>query len=172
MGEPNQMDHAPHYREQLAANCDRPSATVIVVGIDGSETSWDAFWWATGQARRLGSSRIVATFVSPTVDINLVVASAAFAAAPCDYAGAAQIATDRAEGLRRQLEGYAAEHDIQVSFIHAHGDPTAELSRIAEECQADIIVVGKSTKALHHVAGSLGRRLIGRRKAPVVAVVP
>jgi nucleotide-binding universal stress UspA family protein len=144
---------------------------VIVVGIDGSQTSWDAFWWATGQARRL-EGRIVAAFVSPTVDINMVVASAAFASAPCDYAGAAQIATERAEQLYRQLEGYAADYDIQLSFIYAHGDPTAELTRIAEECQADIIVVGKSTKALHHLAGSLGRRLIGQRKAPVVAVVP
>lgn len=145
-------------------------ATVVVVGIDGSDTSWDAFWWATGQARRM-DGRIVAAFVSPTADINMAVMSA-FPAAAFDYAGAEHLATDQAEQLRRQVEKFAGEHGILLSFVHAYGDPMAELTRIAEECRADIIVVGKSTKARHHVAGSIGRRLIGHRTAPVVVVVP
>jgi nucleotide-binding universal stress UspA family protein len=161
---------SPQNPKHLTAAAERSAPTAVVVGIDGSETSWDAFWWATGEARRL-DSRIVAAFVSPTIDMNMVVASA-FAAAPCDYAGAEQIATEQAERLRRELEAYAAEHGIQLSFSHAHGDPMAELTRIAEECRADMIVVGKSTKARHHVAGSLGRRLVGQRRAPVVVVVP
>jgi len=33
-------------------------------------------------------------------------------------------------------------------------------------------VVGRSAKMRHHVAGSLGRRLVGRKDAPVVVVVP
>jgi len=38
--------------------------------------------------------------------------------------------------------------------------------------RADLIVVGKSAKMLHHLAGSLGRRLVARNDAPVIAVVP
>jgi hypothetical protein len=32
--------------------------------------------------------------------------------------------------------------------------------------------VGRSAKMLHHLAGSLGRRLVARKDAPVVVVVP
>jgi hypothetical protein len=38
--------------------------------------------------------------------------------------------------------------------------------------RADLIVVGRSAKMLHHLAGSLGRRLVSRRDAPVIVVVP
>jgi nucleotide-binding universal stress UspA family protein len=165
------MDHSPRYRDRLTPDSGARATTVIIVGIDGSETSWDAFWWATGEARRL-DCHIVAAFVSPTAEVNVLAASAAFAATPWDYAGLQQIATDRAGRLRSQLEGYANESNISLSFVHARGDTTAELMRIAEECHADIIVIGRSTKARHHLAGSLGRRLIARRNAPVVVVVP
>jgi len=37
---------------------------------------------------------------------------------------------------------------------------------------ADLVVVGRSAKMRHHRAGSLGRRLVGRKDAPVVVVVP
>jgi len=37
---------------------------------------------------------------------------------------------------------------------------------------ADLVVVGRSAKMRHHLAGSLGRRLVGRKDAPVVVVVP
>ena len=29
------------------------TAAVVVAGLDGSKTSWDAFWWACGEAQRL-----------------------------------------------------------------------------------------------------------------------
>jgi nucleotide-binding universal stress UspA family protein len=161
---------APQSREQPTNDSQRSSAMRLVVGVDGSESSWDAFWWAAGQARRTGS-RVIAAFVSPSVDNCMVVASAV-AGAPFDYVGAQEIAANRAEQLRRQVEDYAAEQEIPVSFIHASGDPTAVLTRIANQSRADIIVVGKSTKIRHHLAGSLGRRLIGQPKAPIVVVVP
>jgi hypothetical protein len=37
---------------------------------------------------------------------------------------------------------------------------------------ADLVVVGRSAKMQHRRAGSLGRRLVGRKDAPVVVVVP
>ncbi len=44
--------------------------TVLVVGVDGSGASWDAFAWAAGEARRC-SGRIVAVFVTPQVELGL-----------------------------------------------------------------------------------------------------
>ena len=78
-------------------------------------------------------------------------------------------ASELAEQRRRQAERHAAD---QGAFAHAHGDPALELLRIAAAHQANQIVVGRSTKARHRLAGSLGRRLICRDRAPVVVVVP
>jgi nucleotide-binding universal stress UspA family protein len=166
---------APHPdSEPLRAEDDvAVSTTAVVVGIDGSETSWDAFWWACGEARRLGG-RLVAVFVSPNpmADASVVAACTAFTGV-----SVAHLATDnrescRADQLRERLKRCAADGDLPVTFVHACGDATNELLRVAQAHHADLIVIGKSTKARHHVAGSLGRRLIGKRDAPVVVVVP
>jgi nucleotide-binding universal stress UspA family protein len=84
----------------------------------------------------------------------------------------AQAASELAEQLRLQAERYAADQGVDITFTHAHGDPALELLRIAAAHQANQIVVGKSAKARHRLAGSLGRRLICRDRAPVVVVVP
>jgi hypothetical protein len=43
---------------------------------------------------------------------------------------------------------------------------------VARAMHADLVVVGRSAKMRHRRAGSLGRRLVGRKDAPVVVVVP
>jgi nucleotide-binding universal stress UspA family protein len=142
---------------------------VVVVGVDGSDTSWDAFWWACGETRRLGG-QVLAVFVSPSASAGtgctLEAATVVAAAVRC------QEAAEWAVRLRCRLEGYAPDEDIDIAFVHARGDAATELLRIAADRRAGLIVVGRSTKARHHVAGSLGRRLIGKRDAPVVVVVP
>jgi nucleotide-binding universal stress UspA family protein len=82
------------------------------------------------------------------------------------------VASEMAEHLRLQAERYVADQGVDITFMHVHGDPALELLRIAAAHQANQIVVGRSTKARHRLAGSLGRRLIRRNKAPVVVVVP
>jgi hypothetical protein len=46
------------------------------------------------------------------------------------------------------------------------------LTSVASAMHADLVVVGRSAKMRHRRAGSLGRRLVGRKDAPVVVVVP
>ncbi|HWD09392.1 MAG TPA: universal stress protein [Actinomycetota bacterium] len=140
----------------------------VVVGLDGSDTSWDACSWACGEARRLGA-RIVAVYVTPIAEVGLA-ATAAGAAAVTEALD--ESAARQAEQLREQLFRTALDGGCEMEFVHARGEPASELVRVAEAVQADQIVVGRSTKALHHVAGSIGRRLIAKRGAPVVVVVP
>jgi nucleotide-binding universal stress UspA family protein len=64
----------------------------------------------------------------------------------------------------------ASEGSWGLEFVHAKGDTAGELLRMAAALHADLIVVGRSSKVLHHLAGSLGRRLIRKRNAPVVVV--
>ncbi|WP_196807522.1 universal stress protein [Candidatus Solirubrobacter pratensis] len=141
----------------------------MVIGLDGSDTSWDAFWWGCGQARRL-NRRAVAVFVSPTIDAGSGLALAL--GCSCDCEDIDRRVTERAIELAGEVNRHAADHGLDVLFVHARGEPVQELLRVAEAVRSDLIVVGRPTRALHRIAGSLGRRLIGRSTAPVVAVVP
>lgn len=165
-------DRAPRTDRPAMRPGGSPDCTAaVVVGLDGSQTSWDAFWWACGEARRLGG-HVVAVFVSSCADAGMAMATAAVGVSLCDYAAAERSATEQAGWLLAEVRRHAADDGPEVCFLHARGDPARELLRIAVDVGADLIVVGKSTKARHHIAGSLGRYLIARRSAPVVAVVP
>jgi nucleotide-binding universal stress UspA family protein len=148
------------------------STPTIVTGFDGSGPSWDALWWACGEAKRLGG-RAIAVFVSPALDVNFCMVSAmGFGAAECALA-LGQANAEHAARLRAEIESRAAgDSDLDLAFIQAWGDPGQELVRIAEEVKADVIAVGRSTKVRHRLAGSLGRRLLAKRGTPIIVVVP
>ena len=142
------------------------AAAVVLVGVDGSENSWYALSWACGEARRL-RGRAVAVFVSTSAESGFA-ASALSGAALFDF----DPNDGRADTLRRELECYAADHDVDLSFVHIDGDVASELLRLATELHADQIVVGQSMKARQRLAASVGCRLVRAREAPVVVVVP
>ena len=163
------VNHNPHGDPSLPPTVGAATA-VVLVGIDGSETSWNALSWACGEARRL-RGRAVAVFVSSSAGSGLA-APALTGAVPFDCGWNDSMATGHADTLRRELECYAAGHDVDLTFVHTDGDAVSELLRLATVLHADQIVVGRSMKSRHRLAGSLGRRLAGKRKAPVVVVVP
>jgi nucleotide-binding universal stress UspA family protein len=166
------MDPGPEQPDHVHdAGSSNPVNAVIVVGIDGSESSWDAFCWACGETIRLGG-RTVAVFVGRAAGAASATATACLGGAIVPYEVVRQSMTDQAEKLDEQVRAYGHDRGVNVAFVHAEGDTAKELLRIANADQADLLVVGRSTKARHRLAGSLGRRLIGRRKAPIVVVVP
>src|ERR1700722_2152252 len=156
------------------SHVDKKRSRTVVVGVDASESSWDAYWWSRGEAMRLGG-KVVAVYVSPVAGLGTAMAAAAGVvadSATIQYDWSDQAASFVAEQLRSRLGDSAVDDVVDVEFVHTRGDPAAELLRIAALENADLIVVGKSSKALHHLGGSLGRRIIGKRNAPVVVVVP
>jgi len=76
----------------------------------------------------------------------------------------------QAGGLAADMLREAAGLDL--TFVQAPGDPVAGLLRIAEDVHADLIVVGGSAATPHRLAGSVGQRVAGRRREPVIVVVP
>ncbi|HEY1832624.1 MAG TPA: universal stress protein [Acidimicrobiales bacterium] len=166
-GERNHDRHLDHKVNDTSIN----SGAVVVVGIDGSATSWDAFHWACGETRRM-AGRTVAVFVGPTSAAVSASATASFAGAVGAYGAIEETVTDQAEELGDLIRRHGYDLGVDVTFIHTRGDTATELLRTAVSFHADLVVVGRSTKARHHVAGSLGRRLVGRRHAPVIVVVP
>jgi nucleotide-binding universal stress UspA family protein len=141
------------------------TAQVIVVGLDGSPTSWDAFCWAAGEATRT-NGRLIAVYVSPAVE------GASAVGATFDYAAAEQARTEIATELSDEATQRAGELGIQLTFVRVLGDPAHGLIHYAKSADADLVVIGRSTKMVHRLVGSLGRRLVSRNDAPVVVVVP
>jgi nucleotide-binding universal stress UspA family protein len=140
-------------------------AQLIVVELDGSSTSWDAFSWAAGEATRCSGS-LVAVYITPLVE-----PAAAYGGA-YGYAAVEQARDEVAKELKDDAEHRARDLGVGLEFISERGDTAPTLTRIARSLGADLIVVGKSAKMLHHLAGSLGRRLVSRPDAPVIVVVP
>ncbi|HET6986233.1 MAG TPA: universal stress protein [Kribbella sp.] len=135
------------------------------MGVDGSPTSWDAFSWAAGGALRSGG-RLIVVYVMPFTE------PAAALGVPYDYVG---VESSR-QAIAAELEAEALRrgHDLGVSveFVSQYGDATETLSDIARTVNATLVVVGRSAKKWHQLAGSLSHRLVCRKDAPVVVVVP
>jgi nucleotide-binding universal stress UspA family protein len=138
---------------------------VIVVGLDGSPSSWDAFSWAAGEAAR-SKGRLVAVNVTPFTD-----AAASFGV-PFDYAGVEETRREIADELKRDATGRANELGVALTFVSEHGDAAHCLTDVARRLHANFVVVGRSAKVFHHLAGSLSHRITSRNNAPVVVVVP
>jgi nucleotide-binding universal stress UspA family protein len=135
---------------------------VILVGIDGSPTSLRAAAYAAGLARRQ-RSRLVAVFVAEAAPpLAGWVPSAEVVARDA----AAQVDAE----LRRELAPAVERLGIEVDYRSVHGDPVAELSRIADQVLADAVLVGASEQAGHRMIGSVAVRLVRMGRWPVTVV--
>jgi nucleotide-binding universal stress UspA family protein len=149
------------------ATADYVGRPMLVVGVDGSAPSWDAFAWAAGEARR-GNGRIVAVFAT-----SLIEPEEAFGTtAPLGYAVAQETRNQMAEQLAAEVARRANTLGVDVSFVRGTGDAARVLADVASSEHADLIIVGRSAKMLHRLAGSVGRRLVLNRHSPVLVVVP
>jgi nucleotide-binding universal stress UspA family protein len=148
-------------RPRVAPRADGPS--LVVVGIDGSDTAWHALAWACGHARRAGCP-VLAVYVSTTGYWDRVVPGAD---ATVPVATAADAA---AQQLRAEIRQVASGFGMRVGFVHRHGDPARELVTAAREHGADLLVVGTSSQLVHRVAGSLPGKLARCRETPLVVV--
>jgi len=137
---------------------DGPS--LILVGVDGSETSLRAAAWAGGLARRHGS-HLVALYVATASGLSGLAPGAAVVAAA---------RTELARDLRQLVDEGAAYYGVDARFEVRHGDPYTEFLRVAEETRADTVVVGVSTHAGHRIMGSLAVKLVRAGRWPVTVV--
>lgn len=133
----------------------------IVVGVDGSDSSLHAAAYAAGLARRQGA-RLVAVYVRSLSAPVLPLAGAATAVI------AAQDEVERE--LRAAVDQRVAPLEVDVRLVVRTGEPYAELLQAAEEFHADAVIVGRSTKILHRIAGSLAVKLVRAGRWPVTVV--
>ena len=139
----------------------RDGPDVLLVGVDGSETSMRAAAYAAGMARRQ-KARLVCLFVRQF--------SAAAGMSAGVSAGIRESHDFVAAELRQSAEEQGPRLGIDITFVERDGNPFAEIVRLADEIQADAVIVGASTKAGHRFVGSLAVHLVRASRWPVTVV--
>ncbi|MFJ4653195.1 universal stress protein [Nocardia sp. NPDC088792] len=135
---------------------------VIVVGVDGSESSWRAAAYAGGLARRQRATLAV-VYVQPWMP--MVTAMGADV-----QALTSDIADELAQEIREAVERVEDVFTIRWKFLTRRGDPYTELAKAADELGADAVVVGASQQAGHRLIGSVAVRLVRSGRWPVTVV--
>jgi nucleotide-binding universal stress UspA family protein len=133
----------------------------FVVGVDGSDTSWRALYYALGLARRQRTT-IVAVFV--------VTAPLAIGDDGTIADAAVRARTQAAEELEPAIRALATDYGVRTEFIARAGDPVGLLIEIATERRADALIVGTSQARIHRVRGSIAVRAVRRCPCPVTVV--
>jgi nucleotide-binding universal stress UspA family protein len=136
----------------------RDGPSVLVVGIDGSDTSWRAMYYALGLARRQ-HSEVIAVFA--------VTVAVAFNGMPT---GIYQDPADLAGELKPAVLGLAGECCVPTQFLCVVGDPVITLTAIAAQHRADAIIIGASQALGHRLFGSKALRAVRRCPCPVTVV--
>jgi nucleotide-binding universal stress UspA family protein len=135
-------------------------SSVIVVGLDGSDTSMRAAAFAVGLARRQ-ASRLVFVYVQNT---------SAGAMTPQVIPALITVGEDIADDLHALLAQRLEDWPGQWELRRLVGNPFAELTRIAAEVHADLVIVGASARLGHRLVGSLAVHLVKARRWPVTVV--
>jgi nucleotide-binding universal stress UspA family protein len=135
---------------------------VIMVGLDGSDSSLRAGAYASGLARRQGAL-LALVYVQP-----VMAAGASFGAPVGDVTD--EIAEDLIAQIRAAAERLKGIYDTRWEFHTFRGDPYKGLVQAADELKADAVVVGASEKAGHRIIGSVAIRLVKAGRWPVTVV--
>ncbi|GKQ39742.1 universal stress protein [Streptomyces sp. A012304] len=135
---------------------------VILVGVDGSDSSLRAAAYAGGLARRQ-HALLAVVYVQP------VQAAGAVLGAPLAET-TEEIAEDIVAQIRDAAERLKGMFDVRWEFHTFRGDPYSGLVRAADELKADAVVVGASEQAGHRLVGSVAVRLVKSGRWPVTVV--
>jgi nucleotide-binding universal stress UspA family protein len=144
---------------------------VIVVGVDGSETSHEALRWAAEEAR-LRSSRLVTVYAWSFIAAQPIGDPGMLAVPAGDLPGQLEAESDAAQvALDAAVDAVlGAETGIAVERKLVERDPGEAL--VAESGDADLVVVGSHGRSGLTAAllGSVSRHVVDHAKCPVVVV--
>ncbi|RFU88097.1 universal stress protein [Streptomyces triticagri] len=157
MTEQRPSEQRPH---QFERGTDGPK--VIVVGVDGSDSSLRAAAYAAGLARRQGAL-LAMVYVQP-----VLAAGAALGVPVADTTD--EVAEGLIEEIRASAERVKGIFEVRWQFHTLRGDPYSGLVSAAEELTADAVVVGASEQAGHRLIGSVAVRLVKAGRWPVTVV--
>ncbi|KMS82429.1 MULTISPECIES: universal stress protein [Streptomyces] len=156
-----EQHHEQHSHEhRFERGTDGPK--VIVVGVDGSDSSMRAAAYAAGLARRQ-RALLAVVYVQP-----VLAAGAALGAPVAETTD--EIAEDLVAQIREGTERLKGTFEVRWEFHTFRGDPYNGLVKAADELKADAVVVGASEQAGHRIVGSVAVRLVKTGRWPVTVV--
>ncbi|MFD9223550.1 universal stress protein [Streptomyces sp. NPDC060064] len=137
---------------------------VIVVGMDGSDSSLRAASYAGGLARRQ-NALLAIVYVQPVMPAG---AALGVPVTVGDMTG--EIAEELVAEIRSAAERVKGIWEVRWEFHTFRGDPYSGLVAAADELKADAVVVGASESAGHRFIGSVAVRLVKAGRWPVTVV--
>ncbi|MEV6170758.1 universal stress protein [Streptomyces sp. NPDC051954] len=155
-----EQQHSHSHSQGFERGTDGPK--VIVVGVDGSDSSWRAASYAGGLARRQ-HALLAIVYVQPVMS-----AGAALGAPVAETTD--EIAEDLVAEIRDATERMKGIFHVRWEFHTFRGDPFNGLVKAADELKADAVVVGASEQAGHRIIGSVAIRLVKAGRWPVTVV--
>jgi nucleotide-binding universal stress UspA family protein len=133
--------------------------STVAVGTDGSETAEEAVRQAAEIARRYGAKLMLLSAFPPQ-------AFAAYAGIDPEWASGSQT---HARTILERSETALRQEGIECETRSAEGDPADVLVRLAEECGADLLVIGnKGIK--RRVLGSVPNTVTHKADCSVMVV--
>lgn len=134
---------------------------LIMVGVDGSDTSLRAAASAFGMARRQGGGLTIVFVASPPPLSALL---------PEVGAGLEESFAALFAEVRATARQAALEYGVPVRLVVRRGDAFTQLRDVADAEKADLVFVGASAQAGHRFVGSIATRLVKLGRWPVVVV--
>ena len=125
-----------------------PTYRQVLVGTDGSETSFRAVDRAADIARSTGATLLVATAYRPLSAREQKIASDELGHNSYKVTGS----TPAEEVLRSAVER-ASMADVEIETVAVQGEPVDVLVTLAQERGVDLIVVGN--RGMHSITGRL-----------------
>ncbi|MDX3312526.1 universal stress protein [Streptomyces sp. NPDC054884] len=152
--------HAQQPAHRFERGTDGPK--VVLVGVDGSDSSLRAAAYAGGLARRQ-HALLAVVYVQP-----VMTAGAALGMPVAETTDA--VAEELVAQIREAAERTRGTFDVRWEFHTFPGDPYSGLAKAADELKADAVVVGASEQAGHRIVGSVAVRLVKAGRWPVTVV--
>ena len=110
---------------------------IILVGLDGSESSWRAFDEALTQAKATSSEvRALSVHEELPVSPNAL-----------EIINADEAANEATAKIIDHAEGVMKGSGVEVKFLTRYGDSARTLLETAKEIQAELIVIGKKGRS-------------------------
>lgn len=135
---------------------------VIVVGLDGSGSSWRAAAYGGGLARRQ-NALLALVYVQP-----VLVGGATLGGAVAETID--DVARELVAEVRESTERLRDIFQLRWEFHTFRGDAYNGLVTAAEQLTADAVIVGASEQAGHRLIGSVALRLVKAGRWPVTVV--
>lgn len=134
----------------------------IVVGLDGSESSYRAAAYGAGLARRQGAL-VAFVYVQPVQAASAMMGVAVEATSH-------EVAAGLLNEIRQAVERLGDLRLLRWEFRTFQGDPYHALAKAADDLKADGVIVGASEHVGHRIVGSVAVRLVRAGRWPVTVV--